>query len=236
MKKINFGEYLTDTIRTNFIKSLFEKSITFDYLLDLGCGQKPYKKIYEKKVLNHIGIEVSSTSHGNAYVDLIYDGKNIPFEDATFDVVLCTEVLEHVEQPQLFLTEINRVMKKNGILILTTPFLQLLHEMPFDYNRFTPFELKRLIEKTNFSLEKIIGISSATGFIFSIMNRLPLKIMNKLAKWTRIKLIYSIYNPLIFLFIFLPQWLYLQIGKHSFENVYDTKTAKSYGLIARKCP
>jgi len=126
-------------------------------------------------------------------------------------------------------------LKKNGILIMTTPFLQLLHEIPYDFNRFTPFELKKLIEKTNFSLEKIIGMSSVVGFLLSVINRLPLKVFNKLAKWSKIKSIYSIYNPIIFVFILIPQWLYLQIGKHTFENVFDTKTAKSYGLIARKC-
>jgi len=104
MKEINIGEYLTDSIRTKFIKNTFDKFKPFDYLLDLGCGVKPYKTIYEKKTIKHVGIELQSSVHLNTQVDLIYDGLNIPFEDETFDVVLCTEVLEHVINPQLFLT------------------------------------------------------------------------------------------------------------------------------------
>jgi len=75
-------------------------------LLDVGCGDKPHKRCLICQT--YIGIETQKTD----YVDVIYDGKIMPFSNGVFDTVLCTEVLEHVREPSRFLHEISRVLKK----------------------------------------------------------------------------------------------------------------------------
>ena len=68
----------------------------------------------------------------NKHADRSYDGKTFPFSDGEFDAVLTSEVLEHVFNPDEFLSEINRVLRDDGVLLLTVPFVWDEHEQPFD--------------------------------------------------------------------------------------------------------
>jgi SAM-dependent methyltransferase len=70
---------------------------------------------------------------GNKHADRFYDGKTFPFSDGEFDAVLTSEVLEHVFNPDEFLSEINRVLRDGGVLLLMVPFVWDEHEQPFDY-------------------------------------------------------------------------------------------------------
>ena len=88
-------------------------------LIDIGCGNKPYKNLF-KHCKRYVGLEIESENKNSA--DFTYDGKNFPFEDETLDSAICSEVLEHVFEPNQFLREVNRVLKKNGLIILTLPF------------------------------------------------------------------------------------------------------------------
>ena len=78
-------------------------------MLDFGCGSKPYQSLFE--VDEYIGIDYENPghSHANEHIDVFYDGKKIPFPDATFDSVLATEVFEHVFYLEDTLKEIHRV-------------------------------------------------------------------------------------------------------------------------------
>src|SRR5262245_35049954 len=67
------------------------------------------------------------------------------FEDASFDAVFLLEVLEHVETPDLAISELHRVLKLGGALVLSTPFLFEIHEAPRDYFRFTEHGLRFLL-------------------------------------------------------------------------------------------
>lgn len=228
------GDYIIDKLRYTFLKVTFSKIDKSNKILDLGCGFKPYKNLYEN-FKESIGIDLETSVHLNSEIDFFYDGKNIPFEKDYFDCVLCTEVLEHVENPDLFLKEINRVLERDGILILTVPFLQLLHEIPYDFNRFTPFALKKILHDNGFEFEHIEGLGSPSGFVINLLIRRPLKLFNKIAKLIRFKSFYSWYNPFIFIFIFLPQYFYVGLSKNLVnEEVFGSKTCKTYAIIARK--
>lgn len=121
-------------------------------LLDVGCGQKPYKSLFS--VSQYIGIEVEQAGHdhSNEDVDLYYDGKHFPFQNGHFDCVLTSQVLEHVFHPDDFLSEINRVLKPHGRLLLTVPFVWDEHEQPYDFARYSSFGLRHLLEKNGFTI------------------------------------------------------------------------------------
>jgi ubiquinone/menaquinone biosynthesis C-methylase UbiE len=68
----------------------------------------------------------------------------LPFEDDYFDCVICTEVLERCARPLDVVGEISRVLRSEGWLFVTTPFLRPLHEMPNGYYRYTPTALREL--------------------------------------------------------------------------------------------
>lgn len=119
--------------------------------LDIGCGSKPYEKCFLSS--EYIGLEIDNTINREIKkIDVFYDGKKIPFDNETFDSAVCFQVLEHVFEPHEFLNEINRILKPNGKLLLTVPFVWDEHEQPFDYARYSSFGLKHLLEKHNFEI------------------------------------------------------------------------------------
>ena len=136
-------------------------------LIDIGCGNKPYKNLF-KHCKSYIGLEIESENKNSA--DFTYDGKNFHFENETFDSAVCSEVLEHVFEPNQFLKEVNRVLKKNGLIILTLPFFWDEHEQPYDYARYTSFGLKYILEKENFEILEQVKIGNDLSIITQLLN------------------------------------------------------------------
>jgi SAM-dependent methyltransferase len=128
-------------------------------ILDIGAGESPWYEWLPEKTF-YVGLDVYSADKFGmtaARKDLIYyDGKIVPFDASSFDVVLCVEVLEHVEEPVDFIEEIVRVLKSNGRLILTTPFSARRHHTPNDFQRYTREGLHYLLVKCGF--EEIVII------------------------------------------------------------------------------
>lgn len=122
--------------------------------LDVGCGSRPYEALFN--VENYIGMDIQESGHPseNKRYDILYDGTTFPLEDHSMDGVLCTQVLEHSPNPGRLLSEIARVLKPGGKLILTAPFLWQEHEQPYDYFRFTSFGLSHLLEQSGLQVEK----------------------------------------------------------------------------------
>lgn len=139
-------------------------------MLDVGCGQKPYEHLFVN-ASSYTGIEFD-TPHARKYskADAFYNGSHFPFPDEQFDSVLATEVLEHVFSPDEWLTEIRRVLKSGGTLLLTAPFLWSEHEQPRDYVRYTSFGLKQLLEKHGFSIHAHMQTANDTSCLFQLFN------------------------------------------------------------------
>ncbi len=233
----NLGAIINDHLRLRFINAAFKRYGRKKELLDLGCGVKPFKKIYSQYCEVSVGIDVPASPHSKTEVDVIYDGKNIPFENNRFDYVLCTEVMEHVPEPAAFLREIHRVMKPDGILIMTTPFLVPLHEEPYDFYRYTKHGIRHLFSHTGFSLEHIESFSGYAGVLIAFLVQPQLKVWNKISKWLQLKIIYSAYNPFILLGVVIPQLMYLMIyGKKNYArpDKLTNYTPRGYGYIGRK--
>jgi SAM-dependent methyltransferase len=112
-------------------------------LLDVGCGSKPYKQFFA--VDRHIGIDWSNSLQ-RLEVEAFATAEKLPFADGVFDSVLCTEVLEHLKHPDIAISEMSRVLKRGGNLIVSVPFIHELHEQPVDFCRFTSFGLLSKVE------------------------------------------------------------------------------------------
>jgi SAM-dependent methyltransferase len=130
-------------------------------LLDVGCGDKPYEATFRPYVTDYIGIEHESVfaqtnaSGGKRQPDLYYDGSLLPFEDASFDTVLSIQVLEHTPSPLPLLREMSRVLRRDGLLILSAPFSARLHEEPFDFYRFTPHGLRAMCAEAGLEVTEV---------------------------------------------------------------------------------
>ena len=129
-------------------------------LLDIGCGKKPYKGLFENKVDYYVGIDLPSTPYGNSEVDVFSNALQLSFRDRCFDVVLAVQLLEHLPEPQKFFSETHRVLKDGGILILAAPLMNPVHEAPHDFQRCTLFGLAYWAEKNGF---KIIRVKEQGG-------------------------------------------------------------------------
>lgn len=125
-------------------------------LLDFGCGAKPYKNLFTN-ISTYVGVDYASDghSHVNEQIDFFYNGKNLPFNNEEFDSIFTSEVFEHVFNLNEILPELNRVLKQNGRILITCPFVWEEHEIPNDYARYTQFALKNLLEKNGFEIEVI---------------------------------------------------------------------------------
>lgn len=178
--------------------------------LDIGCGVKPYRSLF-KNVESYIGLEHEGCDKVLQETDVLYDGNIMPFQDGEFDSIICNEVLEHVFNPEVFLKEVQRVVKNNGILLFTVPFCWDEHEQPYDYARYSSFGLKYLMEKHNFKILEQHKTCSDITVIFQLINGYIYKSILKNTRFYYIKymfvlLLSSIFNILgLLLNILLPK-------------------------------
>jgi SAM-dependent methyltransferase len=131
-------------------------------LLDAGAGDEIYKSLF-----GHTRYE--STDFGKsrhmayAKVDYIADLANIPVIDRSYDHVICTQVLEHVPDPQKVIHEFWRVLKPNGTLWLSTPLFYEEHMPPHDFFRYTQFGLQRMLTNAGFEVKQIEWLEGYYG-------------------------------------------------------------------------
>ncbi|MEO6611860.1 MAG: class I SAM-dependent methyltransferase [Chitinophagaceae bacterium] len=125
-------------------------------VLDIGCGYKPYKKIFagNKTVTAYTGCDLNQTSLDT--VDIIYDGKKIPLLGESIDTIFSTQVIEHVFDHGQILREAYRLLKMNGKIILSAPLYWPVHGEPHDFYRFTKFGLDALLKKNGFKTLEIM--------------------------------------------------------------------------------
>lgn len=140
-------------------------------VLDIGCGQKPYEKYI--KCDRYIGLEMSSQFKNNKHIeDVRYDGISMPFKNNSLNGIIATQVIEHVPDPDNMLSEIKRILKPGGLVLLTAPFVWNEHEQPNDYLRYTSYGIKYVIQKHGFEIihyEKILPDFRAIAQIMNIV-------------------------------------------------------------------
>lgn len=122
-------------------------------VLDVGCGAQPFRGLLPHGT-RYRGIDtINAKAHfGYEMPDVLYfEGGRWPVEDASANVILCTEVLEHVFDVEAFLDEARRCSCPRGVLVLTVPFAARWHYAPHDYWRFTPSSLALLLDRAGFT-------------------------------------------------------------------------------------
>jgi SAM-dependent methyltransferase len=131
-------------------------------VLDAGSGRAPYRDLFA-----HARYETADfmAVKGKTYTeqDYVCDLAAIPVEDARFDHVVLTQVLEHIPEPRAVLAELHRVLKPGGTLWLTAPLFYAEHEKPYDYFRYTQFGLRHLLEGTGFTVREVAWMEGYLG-------------------------------------------------------------------------
>jgi SAM-dependent methyltransferase len=130
-------------------------------LLDLGCGMCPLYSLYRKYTSSIFCIDWQGSLYPNSYADLLCD-LNQPInslENASFDTVILSDVLEHISKPEILIKEIHRLLRSNGVLLLNVPFMHWIHESPHDFYRYTEFTLRKYLNDVRLEIEvlEIVG-------------------------------------------------------------------------------
>jgi len=123
-------------------------------VLDIGCGTKPLKEFLSSHS-HYIGLDYYQTAlewYGSK-PDVFADAQALPVMDASINCVLLLDVLEHIPRPAVCMSEINRVLKSGGRLILQVPFVYPIHDAPLDFYRWTHYGLRTLADHAGFSIE-----------------------------------------------------------------------------------
>jgi SAM-dependent methyltransferase len=136
--------YYVDEFHTRYIPTLPMGS----RVLDLGGTKVDKRGQFDLNQYDLETIYVNISPKKNP--DVIADASDLPFEDASFDAVICSELLEHVEDPLLVVREAYRVLKSGGILFVCVPFLFRIHADPEDYGRYTDYFWAKHLEKIGF--------------------------------------------------------------------------------------
>lgn len=211
--------WLTKKItRTHLDKFLAERK-NDKYTLDIGCANSPYRDLFP----NRVGFDVAE----GPGVDVVGDAHMLPFDDSLFDQILCTEVLEHLHTPDRAITEMHRVLKPDGTLVLTTRFCFPIHDAPHDYFRYTKYGLRHLFNVWDI---EFLGEEVKTGSTISVL-------LQRIGYQTRLRmnLVSKIVIFLIAKLVRVLDWLI----QEEFGNLKNTTRERTiltsgYHLIARK--
>jgi SAM-dependent methyltransferase len=131
--------------------------------IDFGCGDMPYRPIFEPYVGRYCGADLPENTRAQYHVGA---DNRIDLPDCYADVLLSNQVLEHVEDPVAYLRESYRVLKTDGILILSTHGYWMYHPNPQDLWRWTGDGLRKVIGEAGFAVTRFEGLMglAATGF------------------------------------------------------------------------
>lgn len=148
-------------------------------VLDVGAGAQPYRDLFPAGTVyraidtEHAGVNFDYRTPGTVY----FEGDVWPVSSGTVDVIMATETLEHVVDPDRFIEEARRVLRIGGGLLLTVPFSARWHYVPHDYWRFTPSGLRILLERHGFTDIRIHARGNAVTVAMSKCSALILPLL-----------------------------------------------------------
>jgi SAM-dependent methyltransferase len=184
-------------------------------LIDLGCGSMPYKPLFSHAIMNYVGADISLES-----ADVLLDANTGRVEagDSSFDYILSTQVLEHVNSPVDYLKEAHRLCKPDGTLILSTHGFWLYHPNPTDFWRWTNAGLKKILEDNGWTVQETVGILGfAAASLCLFQDAMTTKLPKRLRK---------------------PFWIFMQRVIGFFDSYYSTESrqenAALYLIVAKK--
>jgi len=153
--------YLVLSNRRVQMENFFRNAVHVGKVLDVGAQYCPYYPLFKDKCSSYSSMDLVDTP----LVDYACNAEDMPVEDGTFDLVLCTQVLEHCDNPQKIVDECHRVLKPGGILIVTVPSIYPQHGYPADNWRFMPDGMRLLLRSF-----RAVEVRGELDFAESLMN------------------------------------------------------------------
>jgi len=156
-------------------------------LLDIGCGKQPYRNEF-KNIKKYIGLD-------RANADVAHDLAVFPYplEGGSANWILCTQVIDDLPDQDGFVKELHRLLSAKGGLMLSVSFVWELHDLPHDYGRPSPEQLRLLLERNGFELAELQQLGNSWTTLGQVININLLNIMTRRSWW------YKVISPLLFL-------------------------------------
>jgi ubiquinone/menaquinone biosynthesis C-methylase UbiE len=172
-------------------------------VLDVGAGSAPYRALFahcDYKTHDFVQLKDAQLRYGRyAPIDFVSDAKSIPVPDASFDAVLCTEVLEHVPEPIAVVRELGRIVAPGGRLILTAPLGSGIHQEPYHfYGGYTPYWYQRFLKEAGF---ESVAVTANAGTLRHVSQ--------ETIRFVRMTRPFSMAAPWCGQLLWLPVWLVL---------------------------
>lgn len=155
--RINSSRYYLEQFARSAADSLSPGAM----ILDAGAGDCPYKYLFTQ--MNYESADFCEIEKQYGEITYVCDLREIPVNDCRYDLVFCSQTLEHLPEPQGVLQEFYRILKPDGKLWLTAPLFYEEHEIPHDYYRYTQFGLRYLLDKAGFSIDSIQWLEGFYG-------------------------------------------------------------------------
>jgi len=201
------------------LEKFLKKYATDKKILDVGSGGSSYERFFP----NRLSVDIDPERKP----DIVADAQNLPFQNEEFDFVLCTEMLEHTENPFAVEKELHRVLKVGGTLLLTTRFVYPLHDTPHDYWRFTKYGLLKIFRE--WELVEIIAETSSFSTIAALLQRIQFQSILKANKLS--KLLMQLF---IVLFDNLNWVLHEEYGDIKRKNREEDIMTTGYYIVVKK--
>lgn len=208
------------------LKKMLPKTGNGGACLDVGCGDSPYKFMLKGYDYKGIDWEGSDDSFGYKKDNVeYYDGETFPIEENSIDLLIHTEVAEHIPDILLFFNECARVLKKDGIMVFSIPFSARYHYIPNDFRRLTPAGIEQILKQAGFSAIEIEPRS--TDITVACY-----KVVTVGYRWLLSRKIYKVMGFILLLPVFAISLLlgqlalWLDIGDHNDCLGYVVRTKK----------
>jgi SAM-dependent methyltransferase len=170
-KSVGVSSHYMCQVYIDFYVGYIEK-YAHGVLLDCGCGSVPFYEVYKNHVTEVVCTDWQNTVHDNKFVDTFSDlNESLNFDDESFNTVLLTDVLEHIYKPHILLSEIYRVLKPGGRVIIAVPFLYHVHEEPHDYHRYTQYALERMCQDAGLEILELEAYGGYFDVLFDTINK-----------------------------------------------------------------
>jgi SAM-dependent methyltransferase len=168
-------------------------------VLDAGSGRSPYLPRLVAQGCRVVSVDIENRSGS---VDVVGDLQQMPqVASERFDLVLCTQVLEHLPRPWRALAEIRRVLRPGGRLVLSAPHLSPVHEAPLDFYRYTRFGLEALAAECGLEVVEIRPLGGLLAFlgheasVVLLAATAPIPLLGRLGRWLNYLLLVRALRP-----------------------------------------
>ncbi len=222
--KLDNSYYRWASYRRQMLDSLQNKfkSIYFGVVLDIGGRDRGIFQKPKDKVSNWIFADINEDHKP----DLILDVTNMKqINSKSIDVINAIELFEHVADIEIGLNECYRVLKENGIIVISVPFLYPIHADPYDYQRWTDYKWRIELRERGFKIQKFIIMGR---FYTSLAEMLKIKLNDYRTKSMIGKFLYYLFRP------FLDQIFKLDNKSSVKDNPTLSKYHSGYFIIAKK--